>query len=224
MGTTEAGATLEQRLKAVTARKGLLGHPFFMDWVAGTLPPARVREFARQYYAFEAAFPRYLSAIHTRTESPAIRGQLLENLWDEEHGERNHPVLWLEFAEALGLSRAEVQTATLRPETRALLEHYWKAAREAPIAEALGALFAFEGQVPAISWQTIKGLTERYGFEPRQFEFFSVHLVADIAHAGAEMEAIKEACTDEDAVVAAVEAACDRLLAFLDGCHAEAEG
>ena len=98
------------------------------------------------------------------------------------------------------------------------------AAREAPIAEALGTLFAFEGQVPAISWQTIKGLTERYGFEPRQFEFFSVHLVADIAHAGAEMEAINEACTDEDAVVAAVEAACDRLLNFLGGCYAEAEG
>jgi len=224
MSTTGAGTVLEQRLKAVIDRKALLGHPFFVDWVSGTLPLASVRAFARQYYAFEAAFPRYLSAIHTRTESPLIRRLLLDNLWDEEHGERNHPVLWLEFAEALGLNRRDVESAVLQPQTVALIEHYWKAAREAPIAEALGALFAFEGQVPAISWQTIKGLTERYGFEPRQFEFFSVHLVADIAHAGAEMQAINEACTDEGALLAAVETACDRLLAFLDGCYAKVEG
>jgi hypothetical protein len=36
------------------------------------------------------------------------------------------------------------------------------------------------------------------------------------------MEAIAEACTDEDAVIRAVDTACDRLLAFLDGCYAAA--
>ena len=147
---------------------------------------------------------------------------LLDNLWDEEHGERNHPALWLEFAAALGLRADDVRMAELRPETKSLVEHFRKAAREAPLADALGTLFAFEGQVPAMSWQVIKGLTEHYGFEPRQFEFFSVHLVADIAHAGAEMQAIAEACSDEDSLVEAVEVACDLLLSFLDGCYAEA--
>lgn len=112
--------------------------------------------------------------------------------------------------------------AELRPETKALVEHFRRTAHEAPLANALGTLFAFEGQVPAMSWQVIKGLTEHYGFEPRQFEFFSVHLVADIAHAGAEMEAIAEACSDEESLVEAVEVACNLLLSFLDGCYAEA--
>lgn len=212
----------EARLKAVLEAKSMLAHPFYLEWTQGTLPIHKMREYARQYYHFEAAFPRYLSAIHTRTESANIRQLILDNLWDEEHGERNHPALWLEFASALGVQPQEVLTAQLRLQTRALVEHYRTMANHAPIAEALGTLFAYEGQVPAIAWQKIKGLTEHYGFQPKQFEFFSVHLVADIAHSGAEMEAIAEACTDEHAVIRAVETACDHLLAFLDGCYAAA--
>lgn len=222
MTTLSASTDLERRIKAILEEKSMLKHPFYVEWTRGTLPMARLRQFARQFYPFEQAFPRYLSAMHTRTESPAIRQLLLDNLWDEEHGERNHPALWLEFAAALGLAGDEVKVAELRPETKALVEHFRKVANDAPLADALGTLFAFEGQVPAMSWQVIKGLTEHYGFEPKQFEFFSVHLVADIAHAGAEMQAIAEACQDEDSLVHAVEVACDLLLAFLDGCFAEA--
>jgi pyrroloquinoline-quinone synthase len=183
------------------------------------LPRAKLQEYARQYYHFEAAFPRFLSSIHARTESPKIRQLLLDNLWDEEHGERNHPALWLEFAAALGLAEDDVTSAQLRPETRALIEHFKTASADAPLAEALATVFAYEGQVPAIAWQKIKGLTEHYDFEPKQFEFFSVHLVADIAHAGAEMESIAVACDDDEAVIRAVETSCDRLLSFLDGCY-----
>lgn len=219
MTTAIVSADLEARIKAVLDEKSMLKHPFYTEWTKGELPISKLQEYARQYYHFEASFPRYLSSIHSRTESPEIRQLLLDNLWDEEHGERNHPALWLEFAAALGVSEAEVKKATLRPETRALVEHFRQTSSESPLAEALGTLFAYEGQVPAIAWQKIKGLTEHYSFEPKQFEFFSVHLVADIAHAGAEMESIAMACEDEDAVLRAVEASCDRLLSFLDGCY-----
>jgi pyrroloquinoline-quinone synthase len=212
---------LEARIKAVLDEKSMLKHPFYQAWTRGELPMERMREYARQYYHFEAAFPRLLSAIHTRTDSPSIRQVLLDNLWDEEHGPRNHPVLWLEFADALGLEAADVTHATLRPETVALIEHYETAAREAPLSEALATLFAYEGQVPQIAWQKIKGLSDFYGFQPNQFEFFSVHLVADVAHAGNEVAAIEESATDPDHVVAATSVACDRLLSFLDGCYAE---
>ena len=220
--TTATISKLEKRIKAVLDEKSMLKHPFYTEWTTGELPMAKLQEYARQYYHFEAAFPRYLSSIHSRTESPEIRQLLLDNLWDEEHGDRNHPVLWLEFAAALGVSAAEVKGAKLRPETEALVKHFNHTSREAPLAEALGTLFAYEGQVPTIAWQKIKGLTEHYSFEPKQFEFFSVHLVADIAHAGAEMDSITVACEDEDAVIGAVETSCDKLLSFLDGCHESA--
>lgn len=216
---TTPTTNLRERLKGVLEERSLLKHPFYQEWTAGTLSRERLREYARQYYHFEAMFPRFLSAIHTRTESPRIRQLLLDNLWDEEHGERNHPELWLEFAEALGVPRQEVLDAPLRPETRALIEHFQRMCHEAPIAEALATLYAYEGQVPSIAWQKIKGLSECYGMTPEQFEFFTVHLVADIGHSGSEMEGIQEACTDEDAVIRATEAACERLWAFLDGCY-----
>ncbi len=219
MKTTKASANLESRIRGVLARRPMLEHSFYREWGEGVLATERLRQFARQYYHFEAAFPRFLSAIHARSDSPRVRQILLENLWDEEHGPRNHPALWLEFARALGVGPDEVIRARLRPETRALIEHFGRVSRESAPAEALATLFAFEGQVPDIAWQNIKGLSDKYGFKPSQFEFFSVHLVSDISHAGAEIEAIAESCDDEDAVVAATEAACDCLLTFLDGCY-----
>lgn len=219
---TAVATDFETRIAAVLEAKSLLKHPFYTEWTEGVLSKERLQEYARQYYHFEKAFPRFLSAIHARTDSAEIRQLLLDNLWDEEHGDRNHPALWLEFAAALDVEADEVKNAELRPETAALIAHFNDKAQNAPIAEAMGTLFAYEGQVPAIAWQKIKGLTEHYGFQPRQFEFFSVHLVADIAHAGAEMDAIQQSSEDEDGVVQAVEESCDKLLAFLDGCYATA--
>jgi pyrroloquinoline-quinone synthase len=218
--TTATQTTLETRIRAILEEKSLLKHPFYQEWSAGTLDRGRLQEYARQYYHFEAAFPRFLSAIHTRTESPFVRQLILDNLWDEEHGPRNHPALWLEFANALDVPADDVKSAELRPETQALIDHFSATSHTAPLGEALATLFAYEGQVPAIAWQKIKGLSERYGFTPDQFEFFSVHLISDVAHAGAEVQAINETCVDEDAVVEATRRSCDRLLSFLDGCYA----
>jgi len=212
----------EARLKAILEQKSMLKHPFYVEWTQGKLPMEKMQEYARQYYHFEASFPRFLSAIHTRTESPSVRQSLLDNLWDEEHGARNHAALWLEFARATGVDPAEVLASRPNAETTALVEHFREVSANSPVAEALGTLFAYEGQVPAIAWQKIRGLTEHYGFEPRQFEFFSVHLVADLAHSGSEMQAIAEVSADDEAVLSAVEASCDRLLGFLDGCYAAA--
>src|SRR5207302_441240 len=83
----------------------LLTHPFYTKWVAGTLPRECLQEYARQYHAFESSFPTFLSAIHSRTEDRGVRQALLENLWDEEHGEANHRELWLRFAEGVGGGR-----------------------------------------------------------------------------------------------------------------------
>lgn len=218
--TTDTLTSLETRLHAVLAEKSLLNHPFYRAWTAGTLEVERLQEYARQYFHFEVAFPRFLSAIHARTESATVRQLLLENLWDEEHGERNHPALWLEFAEALGVPAEEVRASRPNPETTALVNHFTDACSNRPVPEALATLFAYEGQVPAVAAQKIGGLRDNYGFAPGQYEFFTVHEAADVAHSGAEIAAIHELNSNDDATVRAAGAAADRLLAFLDGCYA----
>ena len=210
---------LRNRIDAVLAERSLLKHPFYQEWTAGTLSAERLREYARQYFHFEAEFPRWLSAIHSRIEQPALRKLVLENLWDEEHGERNHRALWLKFAEAVGLSRDEVESSIPNTETTALLRHFREAARAGSVASALATLFAYEGQVPDVAREKIRGLREHYGLAPEQYEFFTVHLEADVAHASAEVHAIATLDADEQEVLEAVEVACDRLYGFLDGCY-----
>lgn len=140
-------ARIDQRIAA----RHLLRHPFYLSWTAGTLPRESLLEYARQYFAFESNLPRYLTAMHARSESPRVRAALLANAWDEEHGEQNHAELWLPFAGSLGLSRGEVEKATRSPATRTLVDTYWAAASPAPVEGGVAALHAYESQLPAAS-------------------------------------------------------------------------
>jgi pyrroloquinoline-quinone synthase len=98
--------TFAETLDAIIDQRSLLKHPFYQAWTAGTLPLEALREYAKQYFHFEAAFPTFLSAVHARMEPGAARQAVLQNLWDAEHGERNHLALWLQFCESLGLAAA----------------------------------------------------------------------------------------------------------------------
>src|SRR3954469_6305396 len=128
----------------------LLKHPFYTKWAEGTLPLDALQEYARQYYAFESAMPRYLSALHTRTADKAVRQQLLDNLWDEEHGKDNHAELWLRFAEGIGVSRDDVKSATPNDATQALLATYRDITTTGSVADGVAALYAYERQVPQV--------------------------------------------------------------------------
>lgn len=88
--------------------KHLLKHPFYQAWVKGELPLESLGTYARQYFQHVKQFPRYVSATHSNCEDIGPRQLLLENLVDEERGDRNHPELWLRFAEGIGESREAV--------------------------------------------------------------------------------------------------------------------
>jgi pyrroloquinoline-quinone synthase len=177
------------------AERHLLTHPFYKAWTDGTLPRPALHEYARQYYAFETRLPRFLTALHARSEDRAVRTALLSNAWDEEHGEQNHAELWLRFAEALGLSRAEVTDAVPNESTRALVGCYADLAANAPVEAGVAALYAYESQLPAVAAAKIAGLNEHYGFTAEEkrsgLSFFEVHLAIDVEHAAAEREIIE---------------------------------
>src|SRR5947208_5512604 len=149
---------IERRIDA----RHLLTHPFYTQWQAGTLPREALQEYARQYYAFESSFPRFLSALHSRTERADHRQALLENLWDEEHGKENHAELWLRFAEGIGVSREDVASATPNEATKALVDMYFDVTAEGSVAEGVAALYAYERQVPEVAQSKIDGLAKHY--------------------------------------------------------------
>ena len=55
-------------LNAMVEERSLLKHPFYQTWSAGGLTLERLRDYAAQYYRHVEAFPRYLSALHSRCE------------------------------------------------------------------------------------------------------------------------------------------------------------
>jgi pyrroloquinoline-quinone synthase len=214
---------LIEHIDALIQDRHLLSHPFYTRWREGTLPVEAIQEYTRQYYAFESAFPRLLSAIHSRTDDPVVRQSILDNLWDEEHGEVNHAELWLRFAEGMGVEREEVRGAEANAGTRALMKTYWGLATDGAPAAGIAALYAYEAQVPEVAAEKIRGLRERYGIEDaRTLAFFTVHSTLDLEHSGAERDAIRRtAKTDSssEAAVAATSRALDAWWGFLDAVN-----
>ncbi len=215
--------TLIQQIDRVIAEKSLLKHPFYVAWTEGKLTKAMLREYAKQYYHHEAAFPTYLSAIHSNCPDIKIRQVILDNMREEEMGEKNHPALWLQFANALGLSKEEVTEAEPLPETSAMINTFRMIARSRSTVEGLGAMYAYEVQIPEIARIKIEGLKKWYGIEkPEDIEFFTVHEKADEWHSQSEREIfLREATTEESKkrLVQAISEACDALNLLLDGVY-----
>jgi pyrroloquinoline-quinone synthase len=206
------------RIDALIEEKHLLRHPFYQAWLDGTLPTENLQEYARQYYAFESTFPRILSGIHSRTEDRDARQAILENLWDEEHGEANHQELWLRFAEGVGVHRDDVRSAERNEATQRLVDTYLTAASEAPVGAAVAAVYAYEAQVPVVAGAKIDGLKTRYGIDDdRTLAFFDVHSTLDIEHSDAERQIVQtHGAQDEEAVISATSEALDAWWGFLD--------
>jgi pyrroloquinoline-quinone synthase len=208
-------------LDAIVSARHLLQHPFYQAWSAGTLGRPALREYARQYYRHVEAFPRYLSALHSRCNDLATRQAILENLIEEERGERNHPELWMRFAEGLGVTREAVAQSVPLATTNNLVETFFRLSREAPIPAGLAALYVYESQMPAVAEAKIAGLKQFYGITDAQaIAFFSVHREADAEHArvgAALIEKMVQAPVEQMAVLDAAHEAAGALWTMLDG-------
>lgn len=160
----------------------LLKHPFYQAWTAGSLTFDHLRTYACQYYHQVSAFPRYVSATHANCESLANRQVLLENLMEEEQGPNNHAALWLKFAASLGISETTVKNTTKFPETKQLIATFLSLCQSS-YAKGLGALYAYERQVPDVASSKIAGLKKHYGITAEtSIKFFQVHIQSDVAH------------------------------------------
>lgn len=206
--------------------KHLLKHRFYQAWDDGSLPRSSIQEYATQYYHHVKAFPRYLSATHSQCENLEWRQFLLENLIDEERGSENHPELWTRFAEGMGVSREELKYSKISPNVQELIDTFMGLARSS-FEEGLGALFAYEHQVPEIADFKMRALENHYQVSnPSTLSFFEVHRNTDVYHTQTLGEILEQ--LPEPARLRAEQAArtaANALWKFLDGiptpesCH-----
>ena len=208
------------------AAKHLLKHPFYLAWTRGELSKEALTDYAKQYYHHVAAFPTYLSAVHSHCDDQPTRKQLLDNLVDEEAGSPNHPDLWKEFAAGFGVTEADLANTVKQPETENLIDTFRSVCRGKPTAEGLAVLYAYESQIPEICESKIDGLKKHYGFtDPRYYRYFSVHLKADKEHAAVEREMLGPRIGDDNitSVRISVGRVLDALWNLLSGvCHRRA--
>jgi pyrroloquinoline-quinone synthase len=212
-------------LDALVAEKHLLKHPFYQLWSQGKLTLENLREYAISYYPHVAAFPTYVSGVHSGCEDAALRQELLENLIEEERGAENHPALWRRFAAALGAEDADLTSTPRTPEVAQTIAEFRRATREGSIAAGLAALYAYESQIPEISTTKREGLAAFYGVQdPDATRFFSVHEQADVWHRQVEREALGRVADTPERRREALDAArrcCDALNLALDGVMRE---
>ncbi len=213
--------SVSRRLGSKVSERAMLSHSFYQAWTEGRLPLATLRAYARQYFHHVEAFPRAVSAVHSRCPDRAGRRMLAENLAEEEGldaGKQDHATLWMQFATGLGESEQAVLDQELNDETTALIDTFRRLSQHS-YAAGLGALYAYESQFPAVAAAKIDGLIARYGIEDEEtLRFFRVHETADVEH-GAVCRELLDALPPEEReeAVAAGEELAGALWGFLTG-------
>lgn len=202
--------------------KHLLKHPFYQRWTCGELSLDDLALYARQYFHHVNAFPRYISATHSLCQDIQSRQVLLANLVEEEQGEKNHPELWMQFAQGMGASRQDVLKTEYFPETEELVDTFMDLSRNS-YAEGIGALFAYEHQIPEVAAAKIDGLKRFYGVDaPEVLEFFETHLKADVWHSQETAQLMDQLSPqDQETAKQAAKRAAEALWRFLDGVDRE---
>ena len=104
----------------------LLKHPFYqVFWNEGKLTREIIKDYAEQYYQHVKAFPRYISATHSICEDIENRKILLDNLSDEEDFNKDHPMLWKQFALAVGADESSVETVDQEHFTKEMIDNFF---------------------------------------------------------------------------------------------------
>lgn len=214
--------TFREKLLSLIEDRHLLKHPFYQAWTNGELSKETLGHYAIQYYPHVESFPRFVSSIHSLCENAASRRILFQNLSEEEGRSEaeSHPELWLKFAEGLGVERSKAIESEKDSQSLRLKELYLELCRSS-YAEGLGALTAYEMQIPGVSEAKIDGLQRFYGINDEQtLAFFDVHKTADRFHSEACMSLLESLSEPEQAkALESAEKALSALWDFLSEVH-----
>lgn len=181
-------------INTIIKERHLLTHPFYQRWQKGKVPMETLQEYAKQYYHYEAALPSFLSCALDHLPDGPARESVSQVLADESSHPKPHTELWIDFANGIGVSAAEVKSAHPTPRTTNLVETYRSLCNRGS-EEALGALYSYESQIPEVAKAKGDGLRRFYEVnDPSALQFFDLHATMDVHHA----EAIRSGFNDSE--------------------------
>jgi len=161
-------------------------HPFVKAISHGKLSQEHLRAWACQDYKFRNAVPRIAMLRYLACSDPEFGRKLYEVVQEETEGlatgSAGHINLFVDFADALGLSRAELDAAPLAPATAAHLYYSELIIHNYPWFVMMAAQMVAEGTFPQVTKPIGEGLMEHYHLSPEAVAFFTVHSEADQEH------------------------------------------
>lgn len=205
-------------LDAAVSARPLLQHPFYRAWTAGTLTRNDLGFYATQYWRQVEAFPTYLERLLGRLEDPVAREVVEDNLRDEV--DDDHAGLWIAFTRALGVEEAALREDPEEPETTECVDGFRRGTSDASVSFALGMLYGYESQTPAVAETKIQGLREHYGIDGPATRYFELHGELDVEHSAGLARAIDSVAVDAGAhrqARAGAEAGARSIWTLLDG-------
>jgi pyrroloquinoline-quinone synthase len=177
-------ARLDEQRSAIN----VLEHPFYQRWVAGGLSAEELARYGAHYRRAVVALAD-ASTGAAEAAGPDHAGGLRRHAEEEQA----HIALWDSFAEACAGSAAQppLASAAETPGTAACVES-WTAGET--LLERLAVLYAIEASQPEISRTKLEGLRAHYPYieEGPATEYFSLHQLRDVEHAGSARELIAE--------------------------------
>src|SRR5262249_25365414 len=154
----------------IEARRSFGGHPLWHRIAEGGVDRTGLQCFAVEFFLQVRAFPRAVSALHSRCPDPHQRIELAESIYEEETGRISgcnlpHPELFLKFGNATGLPRVSFERAAPLASTASLIHWFELSTRTLPYLEGAAALtLAAEGQVPGAFGPFARALEKHYRF------------------------------------------------------------
>lgn len=183
-----SSAEFVRRLKEEIARspKQRVNHPFVRAVCAGTVSMEQIRKWALQDYQFRRAVPRIAMLRYLACSDPEIAPRIFEVVEEETRGllpgSTGHPDMFVEFAESIGVTRKDLETAQLRPATAAHLYYAELIIHTLPWFVVMAAQIGAEGTFPPAVAALGQGFIKQYGMSPKSVRFFTVHEEADEEH------------------------------------------
>ena len=178
-----------------------INHPYLLALKNGEFKNmnAVLKDFALQYGAYSSWFPRYLTGVISKLESPEHREHLLDNLAEESghlHDEDieavaalgikeewvqgiAHPKLFRRFQDAMGVDRNE----SIGIEVQIWRESFLSLVQDGSSVEAVGAIgLGTESIVKFVYRHLIEAIEKHTNLTLEQYVFFPLHTEVDDEH------------------------------------------
>jgi len=167
-------AEFERQLRAQGAAYHI-HHPFNVMLNGGRARPEQVRGWVANRYAYQVAIPIKDAAVLSNCPDRAVRRAWIQRVLDHDGhaGDPGGIEAWLRLAEAVGLTREEVEDQRhVVPGVRFAVDAYVDFARRRPWQEAVCASLT-ELFAPAIHRQRLAGWPEHYPWiDPAGLQYF----------------------------------------------------